>query len=319
MKTLGIFFALVAAAIAAPAAAQIYPAKPVRFVVPYAPGGATDLLARTIGEKLSASLGQAFVVENRPGAATLVGAQVVAKSEPDGYTLLMATSTTLAINASLYSKLPYDPVKDFAPISLVSVQPFVLLVNPNLPVQSVKDLVALAKSRPGQLAYATGGSGSFPHLAMALFQSMTGIDVIHVPYKGSAPALTDLMGGQIAMMFDNTAINYVKGGKLRALGVTTQERLAVMPNVPTLSEAGVPGYELAAWQGVVTTAGAPRPIIDKLNTEIVKLLTLPDVQARLTADGGRVISSTPDQFATYIRSEIGRFAKIVKASGARVE
>jgi tripartite-type tricarboxylate transporter receptor subunit TctC len=291
----------------------------VRFVVPYAPGGATDLLARTIGEKLSASLGQAFVVENRPGAATLVGAQVVAKSEPDGYTLLMATSTTLAINASLYSKLPYDPVKDFAPISLVSVQPFVLLVNPNLPVQSVKDLVALAKSRPGQLAYATGGSGSFPHLAMALFQSMTGIDVIHVPYKGSAPALTDLMGGQIAMMFDNTAINYVKGGKLRALGVTTQERLAVMPNVPTLSEAGVPGYELAAWQGVVTTAGAPRPIIDKLNTEIVKLLTLPDVQARLTADGGRVISSTPDQFATYIRSEIGRFAKIVKASGARVE
>jgi tripartite-type tricarboxylate transporter receptor subunit TctC len=244
---------------------------------------------------------------------------VVAKSEPDGYTLLMATSTTLAINASLYSKLPYDPVKDFAPISLVSVQPFVLLVNPNLPVQSVKDLVALAKSRPGQLAYATGGSGSFPHLAMALFQSMTGIDVIHVPYKGSAPALTDLMGGQIAMMFDNTAINYVKGGKLRALGVTTQERLAVMPNVPTLSEAGVPGYELAAWQGVVTTAGAPRPIIDKLNTEIVKLLTLPDVQARLTADGGRVISSTPDQFATYIRSEIGRFAKIVKASGARVE
>ena len=319
MTSRRIFLALFAAAIALPAAAQTYPAKPVRFIVPYAPGGATDLLARTIGEKLSASLGQPFVVENRPGAATLVGAQVVAKSEPDGYTLLMATSTTLAINASLYSKLPYDPVKDFAPISLVSVQPFVLLVNPNLPVQSVKDLVALAKSKPGQLAYATGGSGSFPHLAMALFQSMTGIDVIHVPYKGSAPALTDLMGGQIAMMFDNTAINYVKGGKLRALGVTTQERLAVMPNVPTLSEAGVPGYELAAWQGVVTTAGTPRPIIDKLNAEIVKLLTLPDVQARLTADGGRVISSAPDQFATYIRSEIGRFAKIVKASGARVE
>jgi tripartite-type tricarboxylate transporter receptor subunit TctC len=319
MKSLGIFLALVAAVIAAPVAAQPYPTKPTRFIVPYAPGGATDLLARVIGEKLSAGLGQPFIVENRPGAATLVGAQAVAKSEPDGYTLLMATSTTLAINVSLYSKLPYDPVKDFAPISMVSVQPFVLLVNPNLPVQSIKDLVALAKSKPGQLAYATGGSGSFPHLAMALLQSMTGIDVIHVPYKGSVPALTDLMAGQIALMFDNTAINYVKSGKLRALGVTTQNRLAVMPSVPTLSEAGVPGYELAAWQGVVTTAGTPRPIIDKLNAEIVRLLALPDVQARLTADGAQVISSAPDQFADYIRSEIGRFAKIVKDSGARVE
>jgi tripartite-type tricarboxylate transporter receptor subunit TctC len=319
MKRLRIFLALAAAAIAAAAAAQPYPAKPVRFVVPYAPGGATDLLARTIGEKLAASLGQPFVVDNRPGAATIVGAQAAARSEPDGYTLLMATSTTLAINASLYSKLPYDPVKDFAPVSLVSVQPFVLLVNPDLPVQSVKDLVALARAKPGQLAYASGGSGSFPHLAMALLQSMTGIDAIHVPYKGSAPALTDLMGGQIAMMFDNTAINYVKGGKLRALGVTTQKRLTVMPNVPTLSEAGVPGYELAAWQGVVTTAGTPRPVVDRLNAEIVKLLKLPDVQARLTADGGEVISSTPEQFAAYILSEIGRFAKIVKDSGARVE
>jgi tripartite-type tricarboxylate transporter receptor subunit TctC len=301
------------------AAAQSYPSKPVRFVVPYAAGGATDLIARTIGEKLSASLGQPFVIDNRPGAATLLGAQLVAKAEPDGYTLLMATSTTLAINASLYSKLPYDPVKDFAPISLAIQHPFVLLVDPKLPVQSVKELVALAKAKPGQLAYASGGSGSFPHLAMAMFQSMVGIDVIHVPYKGSAPALTDLMGGQIAMMFDNTALNYVKGGKIRALAVTTKDRLSVMPDVPTLAEAGVPGYELAAWQGVIATAGTPRPIVDKLNGEIVKLLQLPDVRSRLTADGGQIITSTPDQFAAYIKTEIGRFAKVVKDSGAKVE
>jgi tripartite-type tricarboxylate transporter receptor subunit TctC len=313
------FLSFVLVAAIAPAAAQSYPSKPVRFVVPYAAGGATDLIARTIGEKLSASLGQPFVIDNRPGAATLLGAQLVAKAEPDGYTLLMATSTTLAINASLYSKLPYDPVKDFAPISLAIQHPFVLLVDPKLPVQSVKQLVALAKAKPGQLAYASGGSGSFPHLAMAMFQSMVGIDVIHVPYKGSAPALTDLMGGQIAMMFDNTALNYVKGGKIRALAVTTKDRLSVMPDVPTLAEAGVPGYELAAWQGVIATAGTPRPIVDKLNGEIVKLLQLPDVRSRLTADGGQIITSTPDQFAAYIKTEIGRFAKVVKDSGAKVE
>jgi tripartite-type tricarboxylate transporter receptor subunit TctC len=314
-----VFAAVAVTLVAATATAQQYPAKAVRFVVPYAAGGATDLIARTIGEKLSASLGQPFVIDNRPGAATLLGAQIVAKAEPDGHTLLMATSTTLAINASLYSKLPYDPVKDFAPISLAIQHPFVLLVNTTLPAHSVQELVALAKSKPGQLAYASGGSGSFPHLAMAMFQSMTGIDVIHVPYKGSAPALTDLMGGQIAMMFDNTALNYVKSGKIRALAVTTKQRLGVMPDVPTLAEAGVAGYELAAWQGVIAPAGTPRPIIDKLNAEMVKLLHLPDVQARLTGDGGQIITSTPDQFAAYIKSEIGRFAKVVKDSGAKVE
>jgi tripartite-type tricarboxylate transporter receptor subunit TctC len=305
--------------IAVPAWAQQYPSKPVRFVVPYAAGGATDLIARVIGERLSANLGQPFVIDNRPGAATLLGAQLVAKAEPDGYTLLMATSTTLAINASLYKTLPYDPVKDFAPISLAIQHPFVLLVDPKLPAHDVKELVALARSKPGQLAYASGGSGSFPHLAMAMFQAMTGIDVIHVPYKGSAPALTDLMGGQIAMMFDNTALNYVKGGKIRALAVTTKDRLAVMPGVPTLQEAGVPGYELAAWQGVIAPAGTSRPVVDKLNAAIVKLLHEPDTAARLTGDGGQIITSTPDQFAAYIRSEIGRFAQIVKDSGAKVE
>jgi len=314
-------FAAVAATLIAttPAFAQQYPAKPVRFVVPYAAGGATDLIARVIGERLSAHLGQPFVIDNRPGAATLLGAQLVAKAEPDGYTLLMATSTTLAINSSLYKNLPYDPVKDFAPISLAIQHPFVLLVDPKLPAHNVKELVALAKSKPGQLAYASGGSGSFPHLAMAMFQAMTGIDVIHVPYKGSAPALTDLMGGQIAMMFDNTALTYVKSGKIRALAVTTKDRLSVMPDVPTLQEAGVPGYELAAWQGVIAPAGTPRPVIDRLNANIVKLLHEPETIARLTGDGGQIITSTPDQFAAYIRSEIGRFAKIVKESGAKVE
>jgi tripartite-type tricarboxylate transporter receptor subunit TctC len=305
--------------VASTAFAQTYPSKPVRFVVPYAAGGATDLIARVIGERLSAGLGQPFVIDNRPGAATLLGAQIVAKAEPDGYTLLMATSTTLAINASLYKNLPYDPVKDFAPISLAIQHPFVLLVDPKLPAHNVKELVALAKTKPGQLAYASGGSGSFPHLAMALFQTMTGIDVIHVPYKGSAPALTDLMGGQIAMMFDNTALNYVKGGKIRALAVTTKDRLSVMPDVPTLQEAGVPGYELAAWQGVVAPAGTSRAVVERLNTEIVKLLHEPDTARRLTGDGGQIITSTPDQFAAYIKSEIGRFAKIVKDSGAKVE
>ena len=314
-----IFAAIAAMLMTATAVAQQYPSKPVRFVVPYAAGGATDLIARVIGERLAAGLGQPFVIDNRPGAATLLGAQLVAKAEPDGYTLLMATSTTLAINASLYKSLPYDPVKDFAPISLAIQHPFVLLVDPKLPAHNVKELVALAKAKPGQLAYASGGSGSFPHLAMAMFQAMTGIDVIHVPYKGSAPALTDLMGGQVAMIFDNTALNYVKSGKIRALAVTTKDRLSVMPDVPTLQEAGVAGYELAAWQGVIAPAGTPRPVVDRLNAEIVKLLHEPDVVKRLTGDGGQIITSTPDQFAAYIKSEIGRFAKVVRDSGAKVE
>jgi tripartite-type tricarboxylate transporter receptor subunit TctC len=238
-----------------------YPEKPVRFVVPFAPGGATDLLARTLGERLSAGLGQPFVVENKPGAATQVAAQYVAKAPADGYTLLMATSTTLAINKSLYRSLAYDPEKE----------------------------------------------------------SMTGVEAIHVPYKGGAPALIDIMGGQVAMMFDNTAHTYISSGKLRALAVTTRDRLSVLPDVPTLHEAGVAGYDLAAWQGVVATAGTPRPVVDRLNGEIRKLLQLPDVRQRLTADGGQIITSTPDEFAAHISREVVRFAKIVKDSGAKVE
>ena len=300
-------------------AADPYPTKAVRFIVPYAPGGATDLIARSIGEKLSASLGEPFVIENRPGAATLIGAQLVAKAPGDGYTLLMATSTTLAINRSLYSKLPYDPVKDFAPISLAIEHPFVLLVNPDLPAKSVRELIALAKSKPGQLSYATGGSGSAPHLTMALLQSLAGIDAVQIPYKGSGPALVDVMSGQVSMMFDNTALSFIKSGKLRALGVTTRQRVSVLPDVPTIAEAGVAGYEFAAWQGVVASAGTPRPVIDKLNAEIHKALKLPDVQARLTGDGGRIITSTPEQFSAHIATEIERFARIVKDAGARVE
>lgn len=310
--------ALLLAVVSGAALAQ-FPERPVRFVVPFAPGGATDLLARTIGEKLSAAMGQPFVVENRPGAATQIAAQFVAKAPADGYTLLMATSTTLAINKSLYSNLPYDPETDFAPLSLVIQHPFVLVVNPSVPAQSLKELVALAKSQPGKLSYATQGSGSFAHLAMALFQSMTGVEAVHVPYKGGAPALIDLMGGQITMMFDNTAYPHVKSGKLRALAVTTKQRLSVFPDVPTLEEAGVPGYDLAAWQGVVTTAGTPRPVIERLSAEIRKVLQLPEVQQRLTADGGQIITSTPDEMAAHISREIDRFAKIVKDSGAKVE
>jgi tripartite-type tricarboxylate transporter receptor subunit TctC len=312
-------FVALALAVCCGSALADYPGKPVRFVVPFAPGGATDLLARTIGEKLSAALGQPFVVENKPGAATQIAAQYVAKAPADGYTLLMATSTTLAINKSLYSKLPYDPERDFAPISLVVQHPFVLVVDPKLPAQSVRDLIALAKSQPGKLSYASGGSGSFAHLSMALFLSMTGIDAVHVPYKGSAPALLDIMGGQVAMMFDNTAHNHISSGKLRALGVTTRERLSVLPGVPTLHEAGVPEYDLAAWQGVVATAGTPQPIVLKLNAEIRKLLQLPDVRQRLTADGGQIITSTPAEFSAHISREVLRFAKIVKDSGAKVD
>jgi tripartite-type tricarboxylate transporter receptor subunit TctC len=313
-----IVLAFVLTAFCASAQAQ-YPEKPVRFVVPFAPGGATDLLARTIGEKLAAATGRPFVVENKPGAATQIAAQYVATAPADGYTILMATSTTLAINKSLYSKLPYDPEKDFAPISLVVQHPFVLVVDPKLPAKTVKDLIALAEAQPGKLSYASGGSGSFAHLSMALFQTMTGVDAIHVPYKGSAPALLDIMGGQVAMMFDNTAHNHISSGKLRALGVTTRERLSVLPEVPTLHEAGVPGYDLAAWQGVVAAAGTPRLIVDKLNAAIRKLLQLPDVRQRLTADGGQIITSTPEEFSAHISREIVRFAKIVKDSGAKVD
>ena len=311
-------FGLIFAVYCVAALAQ-YPEKPVRFVVPFAPGGATDLLARTLGERLSAALGQPFVVENKPGAATQVAAQYVAKAPADGYTLLMATSTTLAINKSLYRSLPYDPEKDFAPISLVVQHPFVLVLDPKIPSKNVQELIALAKSQPGKLSYASGGSGSFAHLAMALFQSLTGVDAIHVPYKGGAPALIDIMGGQVAMMFDNTAHTYISSGKLRALAVTTRERLSVLPDVPTLHEAGVAGYDLAAWQGVVATAGTPRPVVDRLNGEIRKLLQLPEVRQRLTADGGQIITSTPEEFSAHISREVVRFAKIVKDSGAKVE
>lgn len=315
--TLALPFVVVA--VTASGAAAAYPEKPIRLVVPYTPGGVTDLLARAVGEKLGKSLGQSVVVDNRPGGGANIGADLVAKSPPDGYTLLMGSAATHAINSSLYRQIPYDHVKDFAPVTLVAKVPNILVVHPSVPAQSVKELIALAKAKPGQLNFGSSGSGGTIHLSGELFKSMAGIDMVHIPYKGSAPAVTDLLGGQIQVMFDSSVIPYVNAGKLRALGVTSARRSSALPDVPTIAEAGLPGYEATAWFGILAPAGTPREIITKLNTEIVRALNDPEMQERLRSQGAEVAGNTPEEFAAFIKAETQKWAKVVKESGARVD
>lgn len=298
-----------------------YPNKPIRIVVPFAAGGTTDFLARAIAQDLGTSMGTTVVVDNRPGAGGNIGSDLVAKSVPDGYTLLLGTVGTHAINASLYKKMPYDTVKDFAPISLVASVPNILAVHPSVPAKSVKELIALAKAKPGVLAFASSGNGSSIHLSGELFKSMTDVDMVHVPYKGSGPALTDLVGGQVQLMFDNmpSSFPHVKAGRLRALAVTSPKRSPAAPDVPTIAEAGVPGYESVAWFGILAPAGTPPEIVKKLNTEIAKTLKSPEVMTRLASQGAEPVSNTPEQFAAYIKSEMTKWAKVVKTSGAQVD
>ena len=301
--------------------AQDYPSKPVRFVVPFAPGGTTDVLARLVGEKLSASLGQQFVVDNKPGAGGNVGTAQVAKAEPDGYTLLMGTVGTHAINASIYPSLPYDPVQDFAPVTLVATVPNVLVVNPEVPANSVAELIALAKEKPGELNFASSGNGTSIHLSGELFKAMTGVDIVHVPYKGSGPAVVDLLGGQVEMMFDNlpSSAPHIKAGKLRPLGVTSKERSPTLPDVPTIAEAGVPGYEALSWFGVLVPAGTPDAVVTRLQQEIAKILADPAMRERFAELGAVPAGDTPAEFAAFIGSETAKWADVVQKAGITLE
>jgi tripartite-type tricarboxylate transporter receptor subunit TctC len=305
----------------APAAADAYPARPIRFVVAFPPGGGTDIIARSIAQKLSGRLSQQVVVDNRPGAGGNIGTDVVAKSAPDGYTLLMGSAGPLAINASLFASMPFDPIRDLAPVTLAASTPNVLVVHPSLKAATVKELIALAKAHPGEINFASSGHGTPAHLAGELFNTMAGVKLVHVPYKGASPALADLLGGQVQIMFSTMppALPHVKDGKLRALAVTSLKRSPAAPGLPTVDEAALPGFEANTWHGVVLPAGAPPAIIARLNREIVAILHQPDVVERLSAQGAEPVGSTPEEFAAYIRSETVKWAKVVRESGAKAE
>jgi tripartite-type tricarboxylate transporter receptor subunit TctC len=320
-KLRGVLFGATFLLAAAGAHAETYPSKTIKMVVPFPAGGTTDVLARIIGQELTKAWGQQVIIDNRPGAGGNIGADVVAKSPADGYTLLMGTVGTHGINVSLYKKMPYDAVKDFAPITLVAAVPNLLVVHPSVPVNSVKELIAYAKANPTKLAYASSGNGTSIHLSAELFKTMTGVQMTHVPYKGSAPALTDLLGGQVQLMFDNmpTALPHAKAGKLRPLAVTTAKRSPAMPDLPTIAEAGVPGYEASSWFGVLAPAGTPKDVVTKLNKEIVRILALPEIKERLSGQGAEPVGDTPEQFAAHIKAEIAKWERVVKASGAQVD
>ena len=299
--------------------AQQYPAKPIRVIVPFGPGGPTDFLVRTIGQKITESWGQQLIVDHRTGANGVVGAELTARAAPDGYTLGMATNGTHGINASLFAKLSYDTVKDFAPVTRIGLAPYLLIAHPSLPARGVKELIALARARPGEITWSCGGSPS--QLAAELFKKTAGINVIVVPYKGNSPAVTAAMSGEVSLSFGNVAqsVPQVKAGRLRALGVGSLQRSAVMPDVPTVAESGLPGFEAGAWYGVLAPAATPRAIVDRLNGELVRILKLPEVNQRLRGEAYEVIADTPDQFAAAIRAEVAKWAPIVKQAGLRAE
>ena len=314
----GLFF-LFAAAVAQ---AQDYPTRNVTFIVPTGAGAGTDLLARVLAPRLSERLGKSFVVENRPGAGTVIAADAVAKSNPDGYTILMGTSTPLAINASLHKKLPYDPAKDFMPLALIATVPFVLVVNNDLPAKSVREFIELAKSKPGAFSYGTTGPGTPFHLYAELFGSMTGIQFVHVPYRAAVAAQVDLMGGRLQFMMTDftSSLQLIKEGKMRALGVTTKSRTEAAPDIAPIAELGVPGFEAAAWQMVVAPVATPKPIVDKLHAELKAIMAMPETRQAIARIGlVAVDTGSPEELRTFIRSEIVRWGEVVKRSGASVE
>ena len=302
------------------ALAQAYPHKPLRLVVPFPPGGPTDILGRALGAKLGELLGQPVIIDNRGGAGGGIGADNIAKSAPDGYSLLLGTTGTHTINPNLYSKLPYDPIKDFVPISLVVKYLNILVVNPNVPVTSVAELIALAKQKPGQITFGSAGNGSSNHLTAEMLATMTGVKMQHVPYKGSGPALNDVIAGQISFMFDqySTVGPNIKAGKLRAIGIATKQRHPLLPDVPTIGET-VPGFEVSPWYGLFAPAGTPRAIIDRLNADLVKVMNSPEIHARMTTLGWDPVTNTPEQFAAQIKSELAIWADVVKKSGAKID
>ena len=317
-----ILIATTCVAASAPALSQTtYPTKPIRLVVPFVPGGSTDLIARIMGQKLDEALGQQVVVENRAGAGGNIGVEYVAKSAPDGYTLIFGHIGTFGFGPSLYQKLPYDPVKDFAPITLFAMVPNMLVVHPALPAKTVKELIALAKARPGQMNYGSSGNGSASHLASEYFKLLSKTDIIAIPYKGTGPLVTDLIAGQTSLTITGVPPLYpfVQSGRLRGIAVGSVKRLALMPDLPTIAEAGVPGYESSTWFGPLAPAKTPREIIVRLNTELLKILQRPDIKARFAAEGAEGLGSTPEEFGTYIKSEIDRWGRVIKAAGVRPE
>ena len=300
--------------------AQTYPDKPIRMVVPFAAGGTSDILARFVAPPLTAALGQTVVVDNRPGAGSNLGSEIVAKAPPDGYTLIMATPA-LASNQALYGKLNYDPVGGFAPVTLVAEIPIALVVHPSMPTKSVKELVTLAKAQPGKLNFGSSGNGGIGHLVGEMFKSATGINMVHVPYKGNGPALVDLMSGVLNLTFTDIAggMPYIKAGKMRPLAIASKRRSAQLPDVPTMMEAGVPGFEATTWFAVFATGGTPQPIITRLNSEIVKSLNTPEMRERLTGLGCEVVGNKPEELAAFLKAETTKWAKVIKESGAKVD
>ena len=303
------------------AAAQNFPTKPVRMIVAFPPGGATDIVARIVSQKLSEMWGQQVLVDNRGGAAGTIGTDLMAKSPPDGYNLFMATMGNLTANTVLYHNLPFDVERDLAPVTLVVKVHFVMVAYPSFPPKNVQELIALAKAKPGEINYASSGAGGAPHLGGELFKSMAGVDLTHVPYKGSGPSFADLLGGQVSLTIDSLAqaLPYIKSGRLRALAVTGSRRAPMLPDVPTVAESGVPGYELTNWFGLVTRAGTPREIINRVNANVVKVLQMPDVRERLLGMALDPVGDTPEQFGAYIKSETAKWAKLIKEAGITAE
>ncbi|HTP96490.1 MAG TPA: tripartite tricarboxylate transporter substrate binding protein, partial [Burkholderiales bacterium] len=306
-------------AAAAPLHAQSYPAKPVRLIVPFAPGGTTDITARLMAQKMTDAWKQTVIVENRPGASGMIGADLVAKSQPDGYTVLVSSTQEMAINQHVFSRMAYNPDKDFAPVTLASVTPLILVLHPSIPARSVKELVALARTRPGQLTFASAGTGSVQHLAGELLKTTARIDMVHVPYKGAGPVMIDLVGGQVSMFFSGMppAMPHVRAGKLRALAVTTTTRSPAAPEVPTMIEAGVAGFDISNWFGVFVPAGTPAEIVGRLNAEMVRALKQPDVKEKLSSQGAEPVGNSPAELERFVRAETEKYRRIVKQSGAK--
>ncbi len=310
-----------AAGVVASADAQQFPSRPIRIIVPFTPGSGTDIVGRAVAHSLNESWRQPIVVDNRPGAGGTIAGETVAKANPDGYTLMLGNVSTLAIARSLYPKLAYDPLRDFAPITLITTSENVVVVHPAVPVDSIKSLIAYAKAKPRQVNYGSAGSGTTTHLGGAMFSTMAGVDMTHVPYKGSGPALTDLLGGQLQLMFSSvpTALPHIKAARLRALAVTRIERSKLLPDLPTVHETGLTGFDISLWQGIVAPAGTPQPVILRLNERIVANLNTPELKSKLAAQGLDVVGDTPEQFRAYIKAEADKWAKVVKATGARAD
>ncbi|HEX2825118.1 MAG TPA: tripartite tricarboxylate transporter substrate binding protein [Burkholderiales bacterium] len=321
MKIRLVLTIFLAVAAAAPAASQQYPAKPIRFIVPFAPGGSSDIQARVIGQKLTEAWGQPVIVENRASGGGIVGAEIAAHAVPDGHTLFLGHVGTQAANPSLYARLPYDPARDFIPVIQTITQPLVLVVPPTSKMDTVSDLIASARREPGKLLYASAGNGSPNHIAGEMFRAMAKLDLVHVPYKGSAPAEIDLMAGRVTVFFDTmlSAMPFIRDGRLRALAVTSSQRSATLPRVPTVAESSLPQYELMTWNGFFVPAGTPQPIVAKLNGEIARILSLADTRRRLATDGAEIAAGSPEAFASYVRRERDKLAAVIRSAGIRIE